>query len=92
MIHSKTIIGDNVWISQNVTIGRKEGQTEVPTICDNVYIGPGSVIIGKITLGEGCVIGANSFVNKDVPSRMVVAGAPAKKIRMLSPDEVYRKS
>ena len=50
------------------------------SIGNNVYIGPGAKIIGKIDIGDGVVIGANAVVNKDVPSGVTVGGIPAKVI------------
>lgn len=55
----------------------------MPIIEDNVTVFPGAVITGNIILHEGCVVGANSFVNKDVEAYTVVAGASAKQIRKL---------
>ena len=50
-----------------------------------VDIGPGAVILGAVEIGDDVVIGANSVVLDSVPSRSVVAGAPAKvKISNLS--------
>lgn len=46
----------------------------------NVWIGENVVILGGITIGEGCVIGANAVVNKDIPPYSVVVGNPAKII------------
>lgn len=40
-----------------------------------------------MTLGKGCVIGANAFVNKDVPENEIWAGVPAKKIGTASKEE-----
>lgn len=55
---------------------------EMPTKIEaDVLISADSVILSGITLGVGCVIGANSFVNKDVPPYAVVAGSPAKIIK-----------
>lgn len=90
VIHSKAVIGDDVWISQNVTIGRREGEEGVPVIADGVFIGPNSVVVGEIVLGEACVVGACSFVNCDVPDRAIVAGSPARIIRYLEKGEVYK--
>lgn len=45
---------------------------------DDVWIGAGSIIKQGITIGNGAVIGANSFVNKDVPPYAIVFGSPAK--------------
>jgi acetyltransferase-like isoleucine patch superfamily enzyme len=39
------------------------------------------VITGGVTVGERCVIGANSVVTRDLPSGVIAAGAPAKVIR-----------
>ncbi|WP_437711315.1 hypothetical protein WMF45_39955 [Sorangium sp. So ce448] len=45
-----------------------------------MYIRAGSVVIGDITVGDNVIIGANSVVNKDVPSNTVVAGNPFRII------------
>ena len=50
-------------------------------IGNDVWIGTDSIIRRGVTIGDGAVIGANSFVNKDVPPFAVVAGNPAKLIR-----------
>lgn len=81
VIHSNAQIGDRCWVGQNVTIGRKGNDKGVPVIQDDVYIATGAVIVGEITIGKGATIGANSFVNKDVPAHAVVAGVPAKAIK-----------
>lgn len=44
-------------------------------------IGAGSVIMGGLTLGEGCMIGAGSLVTKDIPPHTLWFGSPAKFIR-----------
>lgn len=51
------------------------------TICDNVYIGINSVIVGNVTIGKGSVIGANSVVTKSIPDYCVAVGAPARVIK-----------
>jgi chloramphenicol O-acetyltransferase type B len=47
---------------------------------DNL-IGYGSIIIGNVTIGKGCIVGAGSVVTKDLPPYYVCAGVPAKPIR-----------
>jgi len=54
----------------------------VPVIGDNVHISHGAVIFGGITIGNNVVIGANAVVNKPVPENAIVAGVPAKILRI----------
>jgi len=76
------MIGRNCCVSHNVTIGRayKNGQIGRPTIGDNVWIGPGAVVVGKINIGNNVFIAPNSVVNTDVPDNAMVAGYPARYI------------
>jgi acetyltransferase-like isoleucine patch superfamily enzyme len=50
---------------------------------NDAWIGAGAIILPNVTIGEGAVVGAGAVVIKDVPSYTVVAGVPAKKIKML---------
>jgi serine O-acetyltransferase len=59
----------------------------VPTLLDNVHAGGGSFVVGGITLGNNVTVGANSFVNKDVPDNAIVAGSPAKIIKFKENNE-----
>ena len=82
VINHKTIIGDNVIVRQNTTIGNKgDGDSACPIIGNNVNIGANVVIIGKIRIGEDSVIGAGTVVTKDVPANSVVVGNPARIIK-----------
>ena len=49
---------------------------------NNVWIGYGACILRGVTVGDNAIIGTNSVVTKDVPPNAVVAGLPAKVIRM----------
>lgn len=82
VIHPSVTIGKNCNISHQVTLGVdcNKGAGAIPAVGDKVYIGPGSKIFGKITLGDGCAIGANSVVNRNVPPGVTAAGAPAKVV------------
>ena len=86
VVSPTTIIGRNVSLRQNTTIGAKgfNGAEKSPVIEDNVTIGPNACIIGNITIGHHSVIGAGAVVVKDVPPYAVVAGNPAKVIKMLN--------
>jgi acetyltransferase-like isoleucine patch superfamily enzyme len=58
--------------------------TKGPTrIGDNVWCGANVVITGGVTVGERCVLGANSVVTADIPPFSVAAGAPAKVLRTI---------
>lgn len=76
-------IGDNVRVYQNVTIGSKSrnpSSSEYPAIGDDVVIYSGAVVLGDVTVGENCAIGANSVVLEDVPPNSIVVGAPARVV------------
>jgi acetyltransferase-like isoleucine patch superfamily enzyme len=47
-------------------------------------IGSGSTILSNLTIGENAIVGAGSVVTKDVPANSVVAGNPARVLRMLA--------
>jgi maltose O-acetyltransferase len=51
----------------------------------DAWLGAGVVVLPGVTIGRGAVIGANSVVTRDVPPLHVVAGQPARTIRVLEP-------
>jgi len=61
------------------------------TIENDVWIGVGSTIKRGVTIGTGAVVGANSFVNKDVPPYAIVVGSPAKIIRYRFEEKKIKK-
>lgn len=78
VVNDRARIGSFCRIHSGANIGVHAGG--VPKIGDRVYIAPGAVIYGAVTIGNDVVIGANSVVNEDVPSGVTVAGAPARII------------
>ena len=57
-------------------------QTKGPTrIGDNVWCGANVVVTSGVTIGERCVIGANSVVTRDLPPHTIAAGSPAQVLR-----------
>jgi serine O-acetyltransferase len=77
-------IGSGTTIMQHVTIGARDSHaTKINTYSlvsgRNVFIGAGAVVIGNISLGDRCRIGANAVVLNDVPEGITVTGIPAKK-------------
>lgn len=90
VISANAIIGSNCNIAHNVTVGAARGKREgAPQIGNEVWIGTGSVIVGKITVGDNVLIAPNSFVNFDVPNNSVVIGNPGKIISKNNPTENY---
>jgi len=57
------------------------------TIKKGTWIPPGCIILHGVTIGEHCIIGAGSLVNKDIPDRHLAVGRPAKPIKKLSFEE-----
>lgn len=64
--------------THNVTIGNRYEINDVPIIKDNINIGVGAVIIGRIKIGNNVDIGANAVVLKDVPDNCIAVDNPAK--------------
>ena len=73
-------IGEDCRIYQQVTVGFK-GET-APVIGDHVAIAAGAIVIGDVNVGNDAYIGAGAVVVCDVPPKTVVAGVPAKVIKI----------
>ena len=78
VIGETSIVGDDVTLYQGVTLGGtgKEHGKRHPTILDNVVIGGGAKVLGNITVGRNCRIGAGSVVLRNVPDDSTVVGVP----------------
>ena len=90
VIHNNSIVGDNVKIYQNVTLGRtdiykryKDSKMKQIVIKDNAIICAGAKILckdGILTVGKNTIIGANAVLTKSTGENEIWAGIPAKKI------------
>lgn len=58
---------------------------------NDVWVGVGAIIRRGVTVGNGAVVGANSFVNRDIPPYAVVAGSPAKIIKYRFTKDIINK-
>src|SRR5579863_2156086 len=78
VIGETAIVGDDVTLYQGVTLGGtgKEHGKRHPTIEDEVVIGGGAKVLGNITVGRNCRIGAGSVVLRSVPENSTVVGVP----------------
>lgn len=73
-------IGSHCSLYSESTIDNKAGQIKLKRNCK---IGSHSLIMPGVTIGENAVIGAFSFVNRDVPENVVAAGVPIKIVKKL---------
>jgi acetyltransferase-like isoleucine patch superfamily enzyme len=95
-LEQNLIVGDEVLISGNVSIVGNDHPFDDPsfsvfsspraapctvTIEGDNLIGFGTTIVGGVTIGKGCIVGARSVVTRDLPPYTVCTGSPAKPIR-----------
>jgi serine O-acetyltransferase len=78
VIGETSVVGDDITLYQGVTLGGtgKEHGKRHPTIEDSVVIGGGAKVLGNITVGRNCRIGAGSVVLRNVPENSTVVGVP----------------
>ena len=80
--HLTGAVGKAIWDS-----GR--GDSFETIVEDDVWIGHGAVIIAGVTIGRGSVVAAGSVVTRDVPRYSIVAGVPARAVKMrFMPDQI----
>ena len=87
VIGETALIGDDVTIYQNVTLGGTNPANGVagkrhPTLLDGVIVGSGAQVLGPVTVGQRARIGANSVVTKDVAEGATMIGIPARSTLM----------
>lgn len=96
-----TRVGSHVLISSNVSIigddhpfaDRSMTVYDSPRLDDSsveigsdVLIGFGTIIVGTVRIGDGCIVGAGSVVVRDLPPYTICAGVPAKPLKPRYPD------
>lgn len=76
-------IGKNCVLNHNVTLGVKwaGGGRGVPSLGDNVWIGPGATVSGDVTVGDNVTIAAGTVLTKSVPDGCLVAGNPGRIVQ-----------
>lgn len=97
--HGSVKIGDHVMFANGCFVGDAEHRFDDPEmpvtwqgftskgpveIGDNCWFGVHCAVTSGVTVGERCVIGSNSVVNRDLPARTICAGVPAKPIKPIA--------
>ena len=95
VIEDNVLIASFVYISDHAHGDCKYGELSIPPIerdlyskggvriGKNTWIGEKTTILPGVTIGDGCIIGANSVVTKDIPSYSVACGIPARVIKKI---------
>lgn len=93
VISSRTVIGDNCTIYQEVTMGGGGANPGLPQLGDNVTVYAGARILGGVKIGDNVQIGANAVVNSDVPEGAVVPSPSSRPLtrEMVQKMEAARK-
>lgn len=97
IVNAQVRVGENCRIHNCVHIATQchpsDEPDKCPTIGNNVFIGPGSVIVGDITIADNIAIGANSYVDSSfLEPGITIAGVPAKKVSNKGFDNCYYKA
>lgn len=86
LIHSTGVVingqvrgGENVHLEHQVTIGAQARKS--PVLGNRLFVGAGAKIVGPVTIGDDCRIGANAVVVHDIPAGATAVGIPAKVVR-----------
>lgn len=80
VIGETAVIGEDVTMYHGATLGGRSdslGQRH-PTVGNRVMIGAGAKVLGPVTIGDDCRIGANAVVVRDVPAGSVIVGVPGR--------------
>ena len=78
-------------VSTSTHLGDGGYSDHITKIGHDVWIGAQTVVRQGVTIGDGAVIGANSFVNKDVPPYAIAFGTPIKVYKYRFDDDTIKK-
>lgn len=82
-------IGSHTSLYSISTIDNKKGKI---LIKKNARIGTHSVVMPRVTIGQNSIIGAFTFINKNIPDNVLAYGVPVKIIRKLTEEEIRKLS
>jgi serine O-acetyltransferase len=80
-INPGATLGKNCDVAHRVTVGTSaQGREGAPVLGDDVYIGTGATLVGRIKVGNGAKIAANTLVISNIPAGATVMGVPGRII------------
>ena len=97
VIGETCVVGDDVTLYQGVTLGGtgKEKGKRHPTLGNGVVVGTGAKVLGNITVGDNCRVGAGSVVLRSIPDNSTIVGVPGhivlrngKRVVISDPKEI----
>ena len=89
--HETNRVNLQVMLQARLGFGPLETSRGPIRVGNNVWIGDAAIVLSGVTVGDGAVIAAGAVVTRDVPAFAIVAGAPARLVRMrFDPKEVAR--
>lgn len=90
VVNPSVRIGERCYLAHGVTIGKVHAgeKAGIPEIGDDVFLGVGSVVLGRLKVSDNAAVGANSVVIDDVPENCFVAGSPAKLVAKKGAKEI----
>ena len=87
-VNPGAVLGKNCDLAHRVTIGASAmGRQGIPVLGKDVYIGTGATLVGKIKIGDGAKIAANTLVMTNVPPGATVMGVPGRIVMRAKPPE-----
>lgn len=97
VIGETSILGDDITLYQGVTLGGtgKDKGKRHPTLGNGVVVGTGAKVLGNITVGDNCRVGAGSVVLRSIPDNSTIVGVPGhivlrngKRVVITDPKEI----
>src|SRR6201984_401462 len=97
VIGETSVVGDDVTLYQGVTLGGtgKDKGKRHPTLGNGVVVGTGAKVLGNITVGDNCRVGAGSVVLRSIPDNSTIVGVPGhivlrngKRVVISDPKEI----
>ena len=87
IVNTSASVDHECEVADGVHIGPGAHLAGAVVVASAAFVGAGAVVLPRVRIGEDSIVGAGAVVTRDVPSRAVVAGNPARLLRTLPPAE-----